>query len=105
MARKRSLRDKKEWLSQFEDGKTETQIARILQRDPRTITKGIEEAIKDRSLTHAEDDLLRDALRGHQEQLKDVLEGGILFLRYHLILLNYGRMRTALLRPYRYLEL
>lgn len=75
MSRKISLKDKKEWLSMFEEGKTEAQIARILKRDPRTITKGIEEAIKDRRLTHAEDDLLRDALRGHQEQLKGVLEG------------------------------
>lgn len=75
MSRKISLKDKKEWLSMFEEGKTEAQIARILKRDPRTITKGIEEAIKDRRLTHAEDDLLRDALRGHQEQLQGVLEG------------------------------
>lgn len=75
MSRKISLKDKKEWLAMFEQGKTETQIAREKKRDPRTITKGIEEAIKNRRLTHAEDDLLRDALREHQEQLKGVLEG------------------------------
>ena len=73
MSRKISLKDKKGWLSMFEEGKTEAQIAGELKRDPRTITKGIEEAIKDRRLTHAEDDLLRDALRDHQDQLKSIL--------------------------------
>lgn len=58
----------------FDQGKTEAQIAKALKHDPRTIARGIEEAIKDRRLTHAEDDLLRTALQKHQNQLTDVLD-------------------------------
>jgi len=73
MSRKISIKDKKRWLEMYEAGKTEVQIARAEKRDPRTITRGIDEAIKDKRLTNIEDDLIRNALVDHQEQLKKSL--------------------------------
>ncbi len=74
MSRKISIRDKKKWLEMFEAGKTEAQIARILKRDPRTVARGIEEAIKARRITNIEDDMIRKALFDHQTQLRDILK-------------------------------
>ncbi len=74
MSRKINIKDKKRWLDMYEAGKTEVQIARAEKRDPRTIARGIEEAIKDRRLMNIEDDLMRKAIFDHQKQLTDVLE-------------------------------
>lgn len=74
MSKKISLREKKRWLEAFEAGKTEAQIGRAEKRDPRTIARGIEEAIKARRITNIEEDMLRKAIFGHQTQLMDVLK-------------------------------
>ncbi len=74
MSKKISIKDKKEWLALFEAGKTEAQIARVLKRDPRTIARGIEEAIKARRITNIDDDMIRKAIFDHQAQLRDVLK-------------------------------
>jgi hypothetical protein len=74
MSRKISIKDKKEWLAMLEAGKTEAQIAKAKKRDPRTIARGIEEAIKARRITNIEDDILRKAIIDHQAQLMDVLK-------------------------------
>jgi len=74
MSRKISIRDKKKWLEMFEAGRTEAQIARVLKRDPRTVARGIEEAIKARRITNIDDDMIRKALFDHQAQLRDILK-------------------------------
>lgn len=74
MSRKISIQEKKKWLEMYEQGETEVQIARSLKRDPRTVTRGIEEAIKNRRLAYAEDDILRNALFKHQDQLIGILK-------------------------------
>jgi len=74
MSRKISIRDKKQWLEMFEAGRTEAQIARVLKRDPRTVARGIEEAIKARRITNIDDDMIRKALFDHQAQLRDILK-------------------------------
>jgi len=74
MSRKISIKDKREWLAMYEQGKTEVQIARALKRDPRTVAKGIEEAFKDRRLSRVEEDMIRTAFSEHQQQLKGVLK-------------------------------
>lgn len=74
MSRKISISDKKRWLQLFESGKTEVQIARKESHDPRTIARGIEEAVRDRRLVKIEDDIVHKALLGHQEQLRDILK-------------------------------
>jgi hypothetical protein len=74
MSKKISIREKREWLDMYEQGKTEVQIAREKHRDPRTIVKGIEEASKNRRLASAEAEMLRSALFKHQDQLADLLK-------------------------------
>lgn len=73
MPRKISIREKREWLEMYEQGKTEAQISKELRRDQRTIAKGIEEAGKERQLINAETEMLRNALFDHQDQLKVIL--------------------------------
>lgn len=75
MSRKISIKVKRKWLEMFDDGKTESQIARELGHDLRTVAKGIQEASKDRHLANAEIDMLRTALSRHQDQLTSVLRG------------------------------
>ena len=74
MSRKISIKDKKKWLEMFEAGETEAQIAKVLKRDPRTVAKGIEEAIKATRITNIEEDMLRKAIFDHQVPLRDVLK-------------------------------
>ena len=74
MSKKIIIRYKKKWLEMFEAGRTEAQIARVLKRDPRTIARGIEEAIKARRITNIDDDMIRKALFDHQAQLRDILK-------------------------------
>ncbi|MFC1980855.1 hypothetical protein ACFLVN_01230 [Chloroflexota bacterium] len=66
MARKINIKDERRWLEMFEAGKTEAQIAGAGRRDPRTIARGIEEAIKARRITNIEEDMLRKAIFDHQ---------------------------------------
>jgi hypothetical protein len=75
MSKKINILVKRKWLDMFEQGKTEVQIAREEKRDPRTITKGIEEVAKAGRLASAEAEMLRGALLRHQDQLINVLKG------------------------------
>ncbi len=74
MSKKISMREKNKWLDMFEEGMTETQIAKKTTHDPRTIVKGLEEATKERRLASAEYEMLRDALAKHQNQLTGILD-------------------------------
>lgn len=74
MSKKISIREKKKWLEMFEEGLTEVQIARKTEHDPRTITKGIEEASKKTRLASTEAEMLRNALFKHQDQLTALLK-------------------------------
>lgn len=74
MSRKIHIKEKREWLDMYEQGKTEAQIARLKRRDLRTIVKGIKEVTKERRLASAEAELLRNALFTHQEHLANILK-------------------------------
>lgn len=74
MSRKICVKEKRQWLEMYEDGKTESQIARELGHDLRTVVKGIQEASRDRNLARAEMEMLRTALLKHQGHLTGVLE-------------------------------
>ncbi len=74
MSKKISIREKKKWLEMFEEGLTEVQIARKTEHDPRTITKGIEEASKKTRLASTEAEILRNAFFKHQDQLTGILK-------------------------------
>jgi len=69
MPRKVSIVEKREWLADYERGKPEASIAGKARRDVRTIKKGIEEAQRDRDTHMARTDLIKEALRSHNESL------------------------------------
>jgi hypothetical protein len=69
MPKKFSLTDKKGWLDDYEAGKPEASIARDYRCDLRTVTRGIEEARRQRDAEVARIDLLKQAVLKHQERL------------------------------------
>lgn len=75
MPKKFSDIDKREWLKLYEDGKTEIRIAREHARcDVRTVRRGIEEARRKQDAKIARAELLREALRKHQDSLLKELD-------------------------------
>ena len=74
MSRKISIAIKKQWLQEFDEGKSHISIATKHKRDVRTIKKGIEEARRERDATLARADLLKEALHRHNKELLNLLE-------------------------------
>jgi len=72
-----SLADKKRWLEQYENGKSEVSIAKEKKNncDARTVKKGIEEAHRERDAQNARAELIKNALLKHQESLLEKLRG------------------------------
>ncbi len=67
--------DKKQWLVLYESGKSEKWIAREHAKcDPRTVKKGIEEARRKQDARTARAEILKDALRRHQDSLLEELD-------------------------------
>jgi hypothetical protein len=67
--------DKREWLEFYESGKTETWIAKEHAKcDIRTVRRGIEEARRKQDAKVARAELLKEALRKHQDSLLEELE-------------------------------
>jgi hypothetical protein len=73
MPKKPSLIDKRNWLEKYEGGKSEAAIASESKRDIRTIKNGIEEARRETDIRLARAELLKDALRKHQDSLEGEL--------------------------------
>lgn len=75
MPKKFSDTDKGNWLKLYESGKTEKWIARERAKcDPRTVKKGIEEARRKQDARVARADLIKEALRKHQDSLLEELD-------------------------------
>lgn len=74
MSRKISMVTKKQWLKEYDEGKSQIAIATKSKRDVRTIKKGIEEARRERDIVFARADLLKEALRRHNADLMSLLE-------------------------------
>jgi hypothetical protein len=74
MPRKYLDNSKKDWLEQLESGKSEKWISQHYEVDVRTVRRGIEEMRrkKDAALAHTE--LIKDALKRHQDYLLDGLD-------------------------------
>lgn len=72
-----SLADKKRWLEQYENGKSEVSIAKEKKNncDARTVKKGIEEARRERDAQNARAELIKNALLKHQDSLLEKLRG------------------------------
>ncbi len=73
MPRKFSNVDKQKWLELYEKGKSESWIANQKKIDLRTVKRGIQDAGQARTGLMARVELVRDALRKHQELLLDTL--------------------------------
>ena len=57
------IMEKREWLSLYEQGRSEAVIARDKHRDLNVIKRGIQEARNERNLSLAQSEMLKDALR------------------------------------------
>jgi len=67
--------DKRKWLELYEGGKTEIQIAKEYAKcDLRTLRRGIEEARRKQDARVARAELLKEALRKHQDSLLKELD-------------------------------
>lgn len=73
MPKKIPVEEKRRWLEQYESGKLEAAIASKYGRDIRTIKNGIEEVRREQDVRLARTELLKEALRKHQESLEDEL--------------------------------
>lgn len=73
MARKIPIIEKRRWLEEYEAGKSEYAIALGNKRDTRTIKKALEDARRERDARLARSELMKDALRNHQDTLKEEL--------------------------------
>ncbi len=75
MPRKFLDTDKGKWLDLYESGKTEIWIARERAKcDPRTVKRGIEEARRKQDARVARAELIKEALRKHQDSLLEELD-------------------------------
>jgi len=73
MAKKNSIADKRKWLDEYESGKPIIAIASQNKRDTRTVQKALEDARRERDARYARSELMKEALRKHQDALKDEL--------------------------------
>jgi len=73
MPRKVPIVEKREWLSDYESGKSEASIASKARRDVRTVKKGVEEARRERDAHLARADLIKESLRGHNQRLLSLI--------------------------------
>ena len=83
MPKKISITQKREWLEEYESGKSEFEIARSNNRDTRTVKKALDDARRDRDARYARSELMKEALRSHQDTLKTELAGLVKGLEAH----------------------
>jgi len=74
MPKKIPIVDKRGWLQDYEQGKSEVAIASQNHRDLRMIKKGIEEARRERVVNMARADLVKEAMRNHNEKLLSIVQ-------------------------------
>jgi len=74
MPKKYKESDRVKWLELSNSGKTEKWIANNYKCDPRTVRRGIEEARRKQDVVLARRELVKDALRKHQNDLLDELD-------------------------------
>ena len=67
------ISEKRKWLQFYEQGKSEASIAKVEQRDINVIKRGILAARNERDLSLARSEMLKDALRQHQDKLLEVM--------------------------------
>jgi len=83
MPKKISISEKRKWLEEYESGKSELAISSSASRDTRTVKKALDDARRDRDARYARSELMKEALRNHQDALKKELMGLIRSLESH----------------------
>lgn len=73
MAKKISIVEKRMWLEEYERGKSEAAIVSREHRDTRTVNKALDDARRERDARFARAELMKEALRGHQDALREEL--------------------------------
>ena len=73
MPKKIALEEKRKWLQLFQDGKPESEIAKETKKDLKTIKNGIEEARLERYATTAQAEMIKEALKRHQNSLLSII--------------------------------
>ena len=71
MPKKISIQQKRDWLVEYENGKSTKDIVKDAKRDTRTINKALDDARRDRDARFARAELMKDALYKHQDLLRD----------------------------------
>lgn len=74
MPKQLPLSIKREWLKEYEDGKSAADIARDQGRALKVIKRGIEEARADRDGIFARTEIVKEALIKHQKQLMEIIK-------------------------------
>jgi hypothetical protein len=99
MPKKFHLADKMKWLELYEGGKTELWIARNHARcDPRTVRRGLEEAQRKQDVKLARIELVKDALRKHQDSLLaelDEMLQSLIMPEVDFAVLSWGRTNNS----------
>ena len=65
---------KRKWLGEYENGKPMIAIATENKHETRTVKKALEDARRDRDARFARSELMKEALRSHQDVLKSELQ-------------------------------
>jgi hypothetical protein len=73
MAKKISIEKKRNWLEVFENGETVISLANSNNCDSRTVQRALDDARRERDARYARSELMKEALRNHQEKLKEEL--------------------------------
>lgn len=89
---------KEVWYEEHQRGATVGRLARTYKKDPRTIQHGIEEVGQRRLGAEVRSDLLREALKKHQEDMLDVVDRVVDAMRttpVHIDRIHQGSMPST----------
>ena len=75
MPKKISPKQMREWLDWYDSGRSVISIAKEVNRDTRTVKRGIEQARRERDARGVRSELLKSALRNHQDNLLEMVKG------------------------------
>lgn len=75
MPKKISPKQVREWLELYESGQSVISIAKKARRDTRTVKRGIEQARREHDARGVRSELLKSALRNHQDNFLEMVKG------------------------------
>ena len=73
MVKKHAIAEKLGWLEEYESGKPMIALARENHCDTRTVKKALDDARHERDARYARSEMMKEALRNHQDMLKKEL--------------------------------